>query len=62
MGWWGLHSIYHELWGEGIPRTRKRGSMEGVKKKKKRKYLADSYIAARANVHYKLSSFFPMLF
>ena len=28
----------------------------------KGKYLANSYTAARVNVYYKLSSFFPMLF
>ena len=28
----------------------------------KGKHLANSYTAARVNVYYKLSSFFPMLF
>ena len=34
--------MYGEVWGEGRPR----------------KYLANSYTAARVNVYYKLSSFF----
>ena len=54
VGWTELQSMYKGVWGEGLPRKRKRVSMgggEGIPRK--RKYLANSYTAARVNANYK---------
>ena len=62
VAWRELQSMYGRVCREGLPRKRKRGEYGGRDSLEKEKYLANSYTAARVNVYYKLSSFFPMLF
>ena len=53
------------VWGRmggGTPWKKEKGEYGGRDSLEKEKYLANSYTAARVNVYYKLSSFFPMLF
>ena len=56
VGWRELQSMYGEVWGK--KEKREYGARDSLEKGK---YLANSYTAARVNVYYKLSSFFPML-
>ena len=50
----GVQSMYGGVWGSMAERKGEYG--------KKGKCLANSHTAARVNVYYKLSSFFPILF
>ena len=52
--WWSM--------GERDPLEKGKGGVWGRDTLEKGKYLANSYTAARVNVYYKLSNFFPMLF
>ena len=60
VGWRELHSMYENYGGRDSLEKGKGRVWEGDSLEKG-KNLANSYIAARVNVYYKLSSFFPML-
>ena len=61
VGWRELQSMYGGVWGKDSLEKGNKG-VWGRDSLEKGKYLANSYTAARVNVYYKLSSFFPMLF
>ena len=62
--WWGGGSFSQCMgeYGGRTPSKKEKGEYGGRDSLEKGKYLANSYTAARVNVYYKLSSFFPMLF